>query len=129
MGKPFFLQLIARVFLVFALSLGIVSAPSRADENPIHQPSATRAKVSKLADVEYPEIALRNRWEGRVVVLAWVDESGEVKDMWISSSSGYRELDTAALRAVLSMHFVPATRDGKPIAESVRVPITFSTSN
>jgi periplasmic protein TonB len=129
MGKPFYLPIIARAFLVFALSLAIAPASSNADENPIKPPSATRAKLISDVPVEYPEVALQNRLQGRVVVLAWVDESGEVKDMWIAVSSGYRELDTAALRAVLGAHFVPATRDGKPIAESVRVPITFSTSN
>jgi periplasmic protein TonB len=129
MGKPFFLQMIAKAFLVFALSLVITPAPSNADENPIKPPTATRAKLISDVQVEYPEVALQNRLQGHVVVLAWVDESGEVKDMWIATSSGYRELDTAALRAVLGAHFAPATRDGKPIAESVRVPITFSTSN
>lgn len=78
MGKPFFLPMIARAFMIWALSFGIATTFSKADENPTRPPTATRAKLDGDIQVDYPEVAKQNNWEGRIVVLAWVDGSGGV---------------------------------------------------
>ena len=50
---------------------------------------------------------------------------GDVESLELEQSSGNRELDRAALTAVRRWRFRPATRDGREVAASVRVPIHF----
>jgi periplasmic protein TonB len=91
---------------------------------PLEPP--TKPKLKSEVSPDYPEIAKQNNWEGRVVVLARINESGEVEDASVAKSSGHPELDDAAVAAVKRARFEPATRDGKPVAGTVRVPISFS---
>ena len=55
-----------------------------------------------------------------------VDASGRVGDIKVARSSGYPNLDTAALKAVRNWRFVPGKRAGIPISTWVEVPIAFS---
>jgi protein TonB len=43
----------------------------------------------------YPEESLRDREEGRVVLLIEVDESGKITSVAVKSSSGHSQLDAA----------------------------------
>lgn len=38
---------------------------------------------------------------------------------------GYRDLDAAALRSIAGWSFTPGTKDGKPVAQEVIVPVGF----
>jgi protein TonB len=57
-----------------------------------------------------------------------LDKSGSVISVEISSSSGFRLLDQAALDSLRHARFAPALRGGKPVAASVIVPIRFQLS-
>ncbi|HWR41114.1 MAG TPA: energy transducer TonB [Patescibacteria group bacterium] len=74
---------------------------------------------------EYPEEARSNRWEGRVEVKMLVAENGEVAEVYIVSSSGYRSLDNAALRCVRGWRFSPKYVDGQPVATWFVKPVAF----
>jgi protein TonB len=63
--------------------------------------------------------------EGTALVTAEVDVSGRAVGAKISRSSGYADLDAAALRSVAGWSFSPATKDGKPMAQQVVVPVRF----
>jgi len=93
---------------------------------PPPPPPPAPAKPKGAVQPDYPEIAQQNGWEGRVIVRAHVTESGDVDDATVSKSSGHQELDDAAVAAVKRTKFEPGTRDGKPVATWVRVPVTFS---
>lgn len=73
----------------------------------------------------YPRIARENRYEGTVFLKIWVLENGKVGTLKIERSSGYNVLDKAALEAVKGWTFIPARRNGVPIAAWVVVPIRF----
>jgi periplasmic protein TonB len=75
---------------------------------------------------DYPEIAKQNNWEGRVVILVHISDTGAVESAEITRSSGHPELDEAAIAAVKASHFEPAHRGNEGIPGTVRVPITFS---
>jgi protein TonB len=89
---------------------------------------ATAAETSPSVirgPVEYPASAVSAGEEGTVQVVAEVDVDGKAGDAKIYSSSGYRDLDAAALRSIAGWSFTPGTKDGKPVAQEVIVPVGF----
>jgi periplasmic protein TonB len=75
---------------------------------------------------EYPYVARQRGEFGRVVLRVEVLASGEAGRVSIERSSGYDVLDQAASETVKRWRFVPARRNGAPIAASVSVPIRFA---
>jgi protein TonB len=73
----------------------------------------------------YPMVARRMGWEGRVVLNVEVLAEGSCGDANVFQSSGHDVLDNAAMKAVKTWRFVPATRAGRPITQWVRIPIPF----
>jgi protein TonB len=74
--------------------------------------------------IVYPEIAKRAGVEGKVYVLAFVDESGTVTKAQIIKGIG-AGCDEAALDAVLKTKFTPGKQRGKPVKVQVSIPILF----
>lgn len=74
--------------------------------------------------IVYPEIAKRAGVEGKVYVLAFVNESGEVTKAEIIKGLG-AGLDEAALNAVKQTKFKPGKQRGKPVKVQVSIPIVF----
>jgi periplasmic protein TonB len=72
----------------------------------------------------YPEIAKRAGVEGKVYVLAFVDETGLVTNAKIIKGLG-AGLDEAALNAVKQTKFKPGKQRGKPVKVQVSIPIVF----
>lgn len=60
-----------------------------------------------------------------VVLIVDLDIEGTVTGVELEKSSGFPELDSAALDAATRWHFDPLQRDGKPIAGKARVPVSF----
>ena len=85
--------------------------------------------VEKRVIPEYPYIARKRRYEGRVVLRALVDGKGEVKKIVVVKSSGYLVLDKAAINALKKWHFVPARVSGRPVEAWVEVPFVFNLEN
>lgn len=73
----------------------------------------------------YPPAARRRNLQGRVLVYAVVGPGGDCARAEVRRTSGHPILDEAALQAVRAWRFVPATRDGRPVAEGVEIPIVF----
>jgi protein TonB len=72
----------------------------------------------------YPEIAKRAGVEGKVYVLAFVDESGSVTDAKIIKGIG-AGCDEAALDAVKKTKFKPGKQRGKAVRVQVSIPVVF----
>lgn len=90
-----------------------------------HATSATTAPSVIRGPVEYPSSAVSAGEEGTVLVTVEVDVSGRAVGAKLSKSSGYRDLDAAALRSIAGWSFAPAMEGGKPMAQEVVVPIRF----
>lgn len=73
----------------------------------------------------YPRRARRLRHEGRVSVEIVVDADGFVSQTDIIESSGYRELDSAALSAVGTARFAPASKGGVSVCGRLRLTFEF----
>jgi protein TonB len=76
----------------------------------------------------YPTQARAQHIEGVVMLLVSVDAGGRVTSASIHQGSGHAVLDRAALEAVHSWRFRPATQNGRPVAATVEIPIRFNFS-
>ncbi len=74
--------------------------------------------------IVYPEIAKRAGVEGKVYVLAFVDESGTVTDVKLIKGIG-AGCDEAAMDAVKKTKFKPGKQRGKPVKVQVSIPVVF----
>lgn len=83
------------------------------------------ANYSKNPRPAYPARALREGFEGQVLVRVQVLPNGRPGTLKIQKSSGYSILDEAALGAIRGWSFVPARQGGEPVSGWVTVPIVF----
>lgn len=74
--------------------------------------------------IVYPEIAKRAGVEGKVYILAYVNEQGNVTRAEVIKGLG-AGLDEAALNAVKQTKFNPGKQRGKPVKVQVSIPIVF----
>jgi protein TonB len=54
-----------------------------------------------------------------------LDPEGAAVEIVLHRPSGFQMLDRAAIAAVKSWHFLPATRDGRPVSAWVEIPVRF----
>lgn len=86
----------------------------------------TMPKIIKEVRPSYTPEGRAARIEGTVVVQAVVLPDGTVGDVKIARSLDTKYgLDTQALNAAKQWKFSPATKDGKPVAVTVSIELTF----
>ena len=73
----------------------------------------------------YPESAQASGEEGTVLVNVYVRPNGKVGKYNVAQSSGFNDLDNAALESVLNWRFVPAVRDGDLVSDWTVVKIVY----
>lgn len=83
------------------------------------------AKARKPIAAVYPRGALERKEQGNVELEFVVSRSGRVGDVRIVTSSGYSDLDKAAIKAVSTAQFVPAQADGVAVESIARLTLTF----
>jgi protein TonB len=99
-----------------ALTLSSVRAAEEAMERPV--PVKTPPPV-------YPSEMRRDGVAGMVTVRIVVDEQGNVAECSVSKSTR-TEFEQAALEAIRSWKFKPASKDGTPVRANLIVPVKFS---
>ncbi|WP_048863153.1 energy transducer TonB, partial [Acidisphaera rubrifaciens] len=73
----------------------------------------------------YPGQARERGEQGTVIVRVQVTAEGTAASVSVGRSSGHPLLDAAALDAIRSWRFRPATRGGVPVAAQAEVPVSF----
>ena len=73
----------------------------------------------------YPEIAQEAGIEGVVVVQAFIDENGRVKETLILKGIPNTGLDEAAMYAIRKTRFRPAKQKESPVAVWISIPVNF----
>lgn len=73
----------------------------------------------------YPSLSRRLGEEGKAVLRVELDESGQIDQATIRTSSGYARLDQAALSAVRQWRCNPAQRDGVAVRAVAIQPFNF----
>jgi protein TonB len=79
----------------------------------------------KCKPPEYPQDAMGSGESGTVMLTFIVGVDGTVQHSEISQSSGYRDLDHAALRSMSTCKFTPGTIDGVPQAMPTKLRFSF----
>lgn len=69
---------------------------------------------AKNCKAEYPKASLMNEEQGTVTMSFLVSAGGDVKDSKVDKSSGFKNLDKAAVKAISACKFKPGTKDGSP---------------
>jgi TonB family protein len=106
---------------VLLLALACSRGADRANpENSAPTPSGFEPPVltNPEVPVRYPPDLYTAGTEGIVVLRLYADETGRIvpESTRVAEGSGHPALDSAAVRAVPSMRFAPARRDGVPVA-------------
>ena len=74
---------------------------------------------------DYPTLAVRQGWQGTVLLRVRVLQSGTVESVEVVKSSGKKVLDDAAIHTVERWVFAPSTRGSTPVDGFATVPIEF----
>jgi protein TonB len=91
--------------VIAAFLLSATSAAAMAAEVP----ATLDAKNCKA---EYPKASLMNEEQGDVKMAFLVGADGNVVDSKLEKSSGFKNLDKAAMKALSACKFKPGTKDG-----------------
>lgn len=91
--------------IIAAVVLSAVSAVTIAAEVP----ASLDAKNCKA---EYPKASLMNEEQGDVKMAFLVGADGNVVESKLEKSSGFKNLDKAAMKALSGCKFKPGTKDG-----------------
>ena len=81
--------------------------------------------ISDPKPIIYPSWAVRQGWKGEFLIAMEVLADGSIGKYFVMKSTGYKVLDEAATKAVLSWKFHPAMKNGQPIRECFQIPIRF----
>lgn len=73
----------------------------------------------------YPQRAIELNQQGEALVRVRLDPDGSAAEILLWRGSGFAMLDRAALTAVRGWQFLPAMRDGRPVAAWVEIPVRF----
>jgi len=101
--------------------------PKLADENKNIEEIFLRERLSVISNIvqrhiNYPPIARKMGWEGRVLVSFVLEQNGDIRDLKVLKSCGYEVLDKEALDAIRRSY-----RDfpKPPVSVMVKLPISF----
>jgi protein TonB len=83
-----------------------------ANSNPVRV--AAVADFNTCAKPEWPKASLRNEETGTVTLSFLIGADGRVADSKILKSSGFRDLDKAAVNGIGKCRFKPGLVDGRP---------------
>lgn len=97
--------------LAGACLLGTLSLGAQAQESGYNPPHVDTSGANMQPS--YPSTAVAGGEQGSVGVGALVGSDGKVIKLTIEKSSGFDDLDNAALAAVKGWKFIPASRNGR----------------
>ena len=115
--------------------IGEPASPPKIEEKKVEEPIYFVAveempePIGGIAAIQskivYPEIAKRDKVEGKVYILAFVDIRGNVTKALVLKGIG-AGCEEAALKAVEKTKFKPGKRSGKPVHVQVSIPVVFN---
>ena len=82
-------------------------------------------RAARIVESHYPSMLREAGIGGTVVLWAFIDTNGIVKNTEVNRSSGYKTLDEAAQQAVMKFRFNPAVNRDEKVPVWVALPITF----
>ncbi|MGD2217047.1 MAG: energy transducer TonB [Gemmatimonadales bacterium] len=83
-------------------------------------------RAQRIVSQKYPPIMRQAGIGGTTRLLAFIDMAGVVQKCVVGESSGYEELDRAAIAAMMEFEFEPAIHLDKHVPVWIAMPITFT---
>jgi TonB family protein len=79
-----------------------------------------------INNLKYPEAALLNKVQGKVIISFVVSKDGTLKDVRVAKKVS-EDIDAEAIRVISAMpRWITGFKNGEPISTKFSVPITFS---
>lgn len=78
---------------------------------------------------KYPDIAQEAGIEGTVIIQAFIDDKGRVKETYILKGIPNTGLDEAAIEAIRSTRFKPAKQRERAVGVWISIPVNFKLKN
>jgi len=106
------------------LSMDAHAAPAAAPAGGFVPPKTVPSSVMR----NWPDYSAESKaagHQGVTLLGVTISATGAPADIKIVKSSGFAELDAAAVAAVRKWSFEPARRDGVPIEATVNLPVNF----
>lgn len=89
--------------------------PPPTPEDYIFTEYDTSPVITKECRPRYPAATKKAGIEGDVVLLVFIDERGDVKNVIVQYSPGVESLEREAVSAAYKCKFRPASKDGEPV--------------
>ena len=100
----------------------------RASQTPrAPRPDELPSLVGGTLPFKYPPSLYARKVQGNVTLRLFIDRDGRVlgDSTRVDETSGYAELDSAAIRGSHELHFVPAKLHGDAVPVSILFPVYF----
>ena len=78
---------------------------------------------------EYPMIARKKGWQGRLVLNVRISENGDVLNINVVRTSGFKILDKTSVKTIKKWKFTPARLGKKNVEDYLNIPISFKLIN
>ncbi len=97
--------------------------------SPISKNIRSRAKY-KIGTIEnphpeYPIIARKKGWQGRLLLAVHVDKNGNVLNVHVKETSGFEVLDEVSIKTVSDWKFLPARFGDSYVEDNLNIPVSF----
>ena len=102
-----------------------VAAPTTSSANVDMPKEVSSVEYIREPIAKYPPAARALKQRGVVTLRALIDAEGHALEVAVHRSSGYKLLDDAARKAVMTALFKPYKEDGRPMPVYVLIPIEF----
>lgn len=96
-------------------------------EQKAHYPGGDAALIQFINEnIQYPELAVEDNAQGRVIVSFIVEKDGSISDVKVTRGR-HPELDKEAVRVVkkITKKFIPAKQNGKIVRYRFNIPVSF----
>lgn len=126
------LRIIFSLYALFFLAAGLMPVKAKTFIAGEEQYSITAEKMpapiggyeAVIKKVVYPEVAQRAGVEGKVYLLIYINESGDVDDVKVVKGIGMG-CDEEAIKAVKKTKFSPGADKGAPVKTKFSMAVTF----
>ena len=78
---------------------------------------------------EYPIIARKKGWQGRLLLAVHIDKNGNVLNIHVKETSGYEILDRVSVKTIRDWKFFPARYGGRYVEDNINIPVSFKLIN
>ena len=78
---------------------------------------------------EYPIIARKKGWQGRLLLAVHIDKNGNVLNIHVKETSGFEVLDRVSVKTIRDWKFLPARYGDSNVEDNINIPVSFKLIN